>query len=85
MANSNQYRRVDEPSYCRGCHPTHDADGLCSYHAQRFDKLIATTRKHAGLDVTGTGYELKYGEPKSEPNWDYCDICEMSVPPSHQH
>jgi hypothetical protein len=34
--------------YCRGCDPTHEADGLCSYHAHQFRKLNLYMRKRVG-------------------------------------
>lgn len=92
MAWTNRNQRTDEPSgnYCRACSDTL-ADGICAYHAQQFDKRIATTRKRAGMAPLGTTYEQLYGTQEAELNeetsdsWHWCEICESNVPPSHSH
>lgn len=42
-------QKTTSAAYCRGCHPAHDADGLCSYHAWQFRKCNLSLRKRAGL------------------------------------
>ena len=40
--------RKQSAQYCRACHETHEADGICAYHDQQFKKLLHTLEKRTG-------------------------------------